>query len=393
MKKTITILIALIAVVVLMSCRFTPDLNLDQFRDLVNPTPAATAEPLLNPTAAAPIIVNGEDIRATDLILTNLYERVNPGVVSIINYTSAGEGSGSGFVYDYEGHIITNYHVVEGAQQIEVDFPSGLKVFATLVATDLDSDIAVIKVDVARDELVPLPLGDSDALKVGQMVVAIGNPYRLTSTMTLGVVSAKGRILDSIRTTADSTSYTAGDIIQTDAAINPGNSGGPLLNLSGEVVGINRAIYTSGTTIEGEAVNSGIGYAVSINIVKRVVPYLISQGEYNYPLMGISSYSTEMTLSQWRLVSDTATTGVYVNTVTPGGPADIAGLKGGSTPTEIQGFNSGGDIITAVDGKPVNVYGDLISYIFINKQPGDVITLTILRNDREMEVKLTLGSR
>jgi 2-alkenal reductase len=262
-----------------------------------------------------------------------------------------------------------------------------------VIATDLDSDIAVVKVDVPANELVPLPLGDSDTLKVGQMVVAIGNPYRLTSTMTLGVVSAKGRILDSLRTTEDFTSYTAGDLIQTDAAINPGNSGGPLLNLAGEVVGINRAIRTSGTTLEGGAVNTGIGYAVSINIVKRVVPVLISEGVYNYPLMGISSSSTVLTLSMWQLISDTVTSGVYVVSVTPGGPADQAGLIGGTQATELQGFYSGGDIITAVDGMPVNIYGDLISYIFKNKSPGDVINMTIIRNGQEMEVPLTLGSR
>jgi 2-alkenal reductase len=388
MKKSILVIVIVLILAVLVSCQFLPDIN---FQATTPPTQGSL--PNAQATAAPQVIVSAEDIANTDLILTSLYERVNPGVVTIISYTSQGEGSGSGFVYDYDGHIITNYHVVENAQTIEVAFASGLKVYATLVATDIDSDIAVIKVDVERAELVPLPLGDSDALKVGQMVVAIGNPYRLTSTLTLGVVSAKGRILDSLRTTEDMTSYTAGDLIQTDAAINPGNSGGPLLNLAGEVVGINRAIYTSGTTIEGEAVNSGIGYAISINIVKRVVPFLISEGNYNYPLMGISSTSTDLTLSQWQQISDTVTSGVYVMTVTTGGPADQAGLVGGSQPTNIQGFYSGGDIIIAVDGRPVKVYGDLISYIFKNKSPGDVITLTILRNDKEQEVDLTLGSR
>ncbi len=388
MKKPVTILIALLTIAVLVSCRFVPDINFD-----LNNSPTSAATPRPQVTNAPPVIVDVEDIANTDLILTNLYEQVNPGVVTIIAYTSAGEGSGSGFVYDNTGHIITNYHVVEGAEVLEVAFASGLKVYATLVATDIDSDIAVIKVDVPQEELVPLPLGDSDTLKVGQMVVAIGNPYRLTSTMTLGIVSAKGRILDSLRTTEDMTSYTAGDLIQTDAAINPGNSGGPLLNLAGEVIGINRAIRTSGTTIEGEAVNSGIGYAISINIVKRVVPFLISEGKYDYPLMGISSSSTDLTLSQWELINDSVTSGVYVMSVTPGGPAEQAGLIGGNQTTELQGFYSGGDIIVAVDGIPVKVYGDLISYIFKNKSPGDVITLTILRNGQQKEVNLTLGSR
>jgi 2-alkenal reductase len=225
------------------------------------------------------------------------------------------------------------------------------------------------------------------------MVVAIGNPFRLTSTMTLGIISAKGRILDSIRTTQDLTTYAAGDIIQTDAAINPGNSGGPLLNLSGEVVGINRAIRTSGTTAEGEPVNSGIGFAVSINIVKQVVPYLIRDGSYTYPLLGISSSSRDLTLTEWKAISDTRTIGAYVTSVTAGGPADQAGLQAGTQPTDIQGLLAGGDIIIAVDGYPVNVYGDLISYIFKNKLPGDQVVLTILRGGVQKEVQLTLGRR
>ncbi len=266
MKKRIWLIVAAIMIMsILAACRFTPNLNWQ-----IGSNPTSTPAPAIQTTTVPPIIINAEDIASTDQILTTIYDKVNAGVVTIISYTTSGEGSGSGFVYDYDGHIITNYHVVEGAESIEVAFASGRKVWATLVATDIDSDIAVIKVDVPSDELVPLSLGDSDALKVGQMVVAIGNPYRLTSTMTLGIVSAKGRVLDSLRTTEDMTSYTAGDLIQTDAAINPGNSGGPLLNLNGEVIGINRAIRTSGTTIEGEAVNTGIGYAVSINIVKRV---------------------------------------------------------------------------------------------------------------------------
>lgn len=390
MKKPVTVLVAILVLAVLLSCSFIPNLNWN-LPDAPDSQP--TKKPIIEVPNIPPIFVNAEDIANTDLILTNLYERVNPGVVTIIAASSQGEGSGSGFVYDYEGHIITNHHVVEGAETVEIDFASGLKVYGQVIASDIDSDIAVIKVDVPRDELVPLPLGDSDALKVGQMVVAIGNPYRLTSTITLGIVSAKGRILDSLRTTQDFTSYTAGDLIQTDAAINPGNSGGPLLNLAGEVVGINRAIRTSGTTVEGEAVNSGIGYAVSINIVKRVVPVLISEGKYDYPLMGISSSSTELTLSQWELISDTVTSGVYVISVTPGGPADQAGLIGGTQPTELQGFYTGGDIITAVDGMPVKIYGELISYIFKNKAPGDVINLTVMRNGQEVEVPLTLGSR
>jgi 2-alkenal reductase len=326
-------------------------------------------------------------------LLTSLYERVNPGVVFIISTLSNGFASGSGFVYDTAGHILTNYHVVDGATSVEVDFPSGIKVNGQVTATDLDSDIAIITVNVPASELVPLPLGDSDSLKVGQMVVAIGNPFRLSSTMTLGIVSAKGRILDSIRTTADQSTFTAGDIIQTDAAINPGNSGGPLLNLNGEVVGINRAIISPNTSTQSEPSNVGIGFAISINIVKKVVPQLISTGKYDYPYLGISSTPYDLMLDEWQALHITQTSGVYLTNITPGGPAEKAGLKGGTQPTSIPGLLGGGDLIIAVDGKPVYVYGDLISYIFAEKSPGDVITLTIIRNGEQKEVQLTLGKR
>ncbi|KAF0109640.1 MAG: putative S1B family peptidase [Chloroflexi bacterium] len=388
MKKKITLLIVVLFVSGLVACQFTPNLFFDQSKE--------KASEVVATVQAAPItqlIVPNDSAVNTDFALTSLYERVNPGVVSIITITDQGASSGSGFVYDFEGHILTNFHVVEGATTVEVDFPSGLKVHGEVKAIDIDSDIAVVKVNVPSSELTPLPLGDSDALKVGQMVVAIGNPFRLSSTMTLGIVSAKGRILDSIRTAADKSTFTAGDIIQTDAAINPGNSGGPLLNLNGEVVGINRAIRTTGTTAEGEPVNSGIGFAVSINIVKHVVPYLIKDGKYDYPYIGISSPSQDFTLKEWQILKFTQTTGAYITTVTAGGPAEQAGIKSGDQPTSIPGLLAGGDLIIGVDGRPVNVYGDLISYIFTNKIPGDQIMLTIIRNGEQKEVSLTLGKR
>jgi S1-C subfamily serine protease len=172
--------------------------------------------------------VNSEDV------LVNLYDRVSPGTVAIIT----DQGQGSGFVYDGVGHVITNYHVIEGANIIEVRFTSGFMGYGTIIGTDLDSDLAVIKVDAPTEELHPVPLGDSDALKVGQTVIAIGNPFGLDTTMTVGIISALGRTLDSAHQSPDGNLFTAGDIIQTDAAINPGNSGGPLFNINGEVVGV-----------------------------------------------------------------------------------------------------------------------------------------------------------
>jgi 2-alkenal reductase len=389
MKKKITWLIGLLFILGLLACQFTPNLDLIKTQK----DPVEVFQPTLQSSDEIPSLLPVDTELTSDQILTSLYEQVNPGVVTIITSTDQGVGSGSGFVIDEEGHILTNYHVVEGATQVEVAFPSGIKVIGDVIATDLDSDVAVVKVDMSSDLLYPLRLGDSDKLKVGQMVVAIGNPYRLSNTMTLGIVSAKGRVLDSIRTTSEQGSYSAGDVIQTDASINPGNSGGPLLNLKGEVVGINRAIQTTGTTLQGEAVNTGIGFAVSINIVKRVVPYLIETGKYDYPYMGISSSSTDLTLSEWKALGTSQTSGAYVMSVTPGGPAEQAGLKGGTQPTSINGLFSGGDIIVAVDGQPVLVYGDVISYIFLHKSPGEKIVLTIIRNGEQKEVTLTLGKR
>ena len=247
------------------------------------------------PTATAPgttptpesgsgliVPVGGNPIAQQDA-LTALYDAVSPGIVAIQARTEAGGSLGSGFVFDDQGHVVTNYHVVEGATQVEVDFMSGFKTFGTVIGTDLDSDLAVIKTNAPPEELHPLPLGDSALLKVGQTVVAIGNPFGLSGTMTVGIISALGRTLDSAHSTPDGTFFAAGDIIQTDAAINPGNSGGPLINLNGEVIGVNRAIRTTAFTETGEPVNSGIGFAISVNIIKRVVPVLIAQGKYDYP--------------------------------------------------------------------------------------------------------------
>jgi S1-C subfamily serine protease len=388
MNKKITLIIGILFILGLMACQITPNLNLIQ--KTANP---AVVQPTLAPNSDIPSVIPLGTELTSDQVLTTLYEQVNPGVVAIITTTSQGVGSGSGFVIDKEGHILTNFHVVEGATQVEVDFPSGVKVTGQVLATDLDSDVAVVKVDVSPDILFPLRLGDSDALKVGQQVVAIGNPFRLSNTMTLGIISAKGRVLDSIRTASDQSSYSAGDVIQTDASINPGNSGGPLLNLYGEVVGINRAIQTTGTTAQGDAVNSGIGFAVSINIVKRVVPFLIKDGSYDYPYMGISSSSIDFTLDEWQALGVSQTSGAYIMTVTPGGPAEKAGLVGGTKQTSISGLYGGGDIIVAVDGRPVLVYGDVISYIFLHKFPGDTIVLNVIRNGVEKEVPLILGKR
>ena len=246
-----------------------------------------------------------------------LYETVSPGVVLIQQIGEKGSGLGSGFVYSTDGYIVTNYHVVEGATDLEVDFPNGYKTRGEVAATDLDSDLAVIKVNAPADQLHPLPLGDSDLVKVGQTVVAIGNPFGLNSTMTMGIVSAKGRTMDSLRQTEEGNFYSTGDMIQTDASINPGNSGGPLLNLNGEVIGLNRAIRTLGTNSTGDPLNSGIGFAVSVNIIKRVVPVLIQNGKYDYPYLGISTPpGGDLSLLEREELGLTSTSGAYLVDVT-----------------------------------------------------------------------------
>ena len=346
---------------------------------------APTAIPQTN--AVAPLFASEPTFENGSL--TNLYERSLPGVVSLRVTTAQGSGAGSGFIFDTKGHIITNYHVVEGATDVEVDFSSGLKTYGTVIGTDLDSDLAVVKVSVPADELTPLPLGDSDLLRVGQTVVAIGNPFGLNGTMTTGIVSALGRTLDSLNDAPSGGYFTAGDIIQTDAAINPGNSGGPLFNISGEVIGINRAIRTTSSSSTGDPLNSGIGFAVSINIAKRVVPALIEYGYYDYPYMGIASVS-DLSLQNIEALGLPRQTGAYVTSVSPGSPAEAAGVQGangnGSVP-------NGGDLIIGIDGIEVQQFDTLLKYLINNKAPGDTVILTVLRDNEEIDLEMTLGKR
>jgi S1-C subfamily serine protease len=355
-----------------------------------------TNEPVVQSTQVASTVqILPEQVigSSSQELLVSLYDNVSPGVVAIQVTTDAGGGLGTGFVYDDQGHIITNFHVVDGATELEVDFPSGFKIAGKVVGTDTDSDIAVIKVDAPKAELHPIPLGDSDQMKVGQTVVAIGNPFGLNSTMTMGIVSALGRTLESEHTSPDGTLYTAGDLIQTDAAINPGNSGGPLLNLNGEVIAINRAIRTSSDTTFGtEPGNIGIGFAISINIVKRVVPELIANGKYDYPYLGLSSLPDISLKAQKALGLDRAV-GAYLVDIVAGGPADQAGLVSGSTKTDIPGLLKGGDLIIAIDDRPILTFGDLLKYLINQKSPNDIVKLTVLRDGLEKDFTLTLGTR
>jgi S1-C subfamily serine protease len=336
--------------------------------------------------------ITGVDFVDEQRQLVRLYEEINPGVVTIRILSEEGNGLGSGFVIDEDGHIITNYHVVQNATELEVDFPSGYKTRGTILGIDLDSDIAVLKVDAPPGTLVPLKMGDSDAVKVGQIVIAIGNPLGYDSTMTTGIVSSLGRTMQSFHVAPGGGSFTAGGIIQTDAAINPGNSGGPLLNLDGEVIGINVAIETTNFDILGQPVNSGISFAVSINIVKRVVPFLINEGSYDYPYLGIRTLP-DINLFQQEALGLTRSTGVYILDVTPDSPADKAGLIAGIEPTDTPLLFAGGDLIIAIDGMEVRDFNEMITYLINHKSPGDTVVMTVLRDDQEIKVDLTIGKR
>ena len=341
------------------------------------PAPAIPSESV----SASPILLDGS--------LTSLYQQVIPGVVSI----RSGVSQGSGFVYDSEGHVITNQHVVDGQSTVEISFSTGYKAYGTVVGTDGDADIAVIKVDAPAGELQPLALGDSDLLQVGQPVVAIGNPFGLDGTMTLGIISGLGRTQQAHAAPGGGGFFSNADIIQTDAAINPGNSGGPLFNLNGEVVGVNQSIRTDNfNEFTGNAVNSGVGFSISINLVKRIAPILIRDGKYSYPYLGISS-SSSLTLDAIEALGLGTYTGAYVLEVTPGGPADLAGITAGETPSRIQGLNSGGDLIIAFDGKPVNTFDELLSYLITSKSPGDAVVLTVIRDGQQVDITVTLGDR
>ncbi len=360
---------------------------------MVFPTPTLVQSTL--PAAENPMVVVSSPVMASEQeLLVSMYERVIPGIVSIQVATSAGGSQGTGFVFDKQGHIITNEHVVEGQTAMQVSFTSGFKSYATLVGVDKDSDIAVIKVDAPESELAPLTLGDSYQLKVGQKVIAIGNPFGLSGTMTTGIVSALGRTLPSNRQAGSGGGFfSAGDLIQTDAAINPGNSGGPLFNLDGEVIGINRAIRTVSSTASGEPVNSGIGFAIAINIAKRVVPEIIKSGKYDYPYMGISSID-DLSIEEINALGLSQFTGAYVTNVVPDGPAAKAGIRAGTKDIGLgPNLLGGGDLIVAMDGVPIKNFDELLRYLINNKSPGDTLVLTVLRDGQQLDISITLDKR
>jgi 2-alkenal reductase len=318
--------------------------------------------------------------------LVDLYNQTNPGVVNIRvtvqSFGGQGQGTGSGFILDEAGHIVTNNHVVSGATTVTVVFFDGFEARAEVVGTDPDSDLAVIRVDDLPDNVHPLPLADSDQVRVGEWVVAIGSPFGLGSTLTVGVVSALERSIPS-----GATPFDIPQAIQTDAALNPGNSGGPLLNLDGQVVGVNAQIAASGT-----GGNLGVGFAIPSNVVRRVAPSLIEVGGYQWPWLGVEIADVGLLIAEANNLP--SQDGAMIATVVSGGPAEAAGLRGATGTRNVGGqpVPIGGDVVVAFNGEPV-VDSSHLLVLIANSDPRDQVTLTILRNGQEQDVTVNLRPR
>ena len=341
------------------------------------------------------IISNGHDATSLgdentlpikrNLTLVELFKKTEQGVVKIETSVADVDDRkpvGSGFVYDILGHTITNAHVIENATKVTVTFLDGNQYNAEIIGADKFTDIAVIKVNEKPRLLHPLDIGDSSVLLVGEQVAAIGNPFGLSGSMTSGIVSQLGRLMFS-----PDNGFSIPDVIQTDAAINPGNSGGPLLNMKGEVIGINTAIRSS----TGEF--TGVGFAVPSNTIKKIVPSLIEEGKYHHPWMGITGIDIDPDLAKIRELGNAK--GFLVVTVIDGHPADDAGLQGVSKTVEIDGkeYPIDGDIIISVDGKEVRKINDLLVHLQREKSVGDEMILGVLRDGDLMHLTLTLAER
>lgn len=410
MKKPLILLLMLFALV-FVACGPAP-------QQTATSAPLPTAIPEEGNTAVSNPATTGNTITTETYI--NIYETVNPSVVNIRVVGPAfsldqlpesnpffpndpdsqelpedhplelppQQGVGSGFVYDTAGHIITNNHVVADAESITVTFADGTELDATLVGADPDSDLAVIKVEADPAMLVPVALGDSESLQVGELVAAIGNPFGLEGSMTTGIVSGLGRLLPAGANAPGGQRFSIPNIIQTDTAINPGNSGGPLLNLAGEVIGVNTAIET----YEGSF--AGVGYAVPSNTVQEVVPQLITNGSIAHPWLGISGGTlTKDVAEAMGLPGDQD--GVLISEIIPDGPASKSDLRGSETPVTIDGLQAlvGGDVIVGIDDQPVVEFDDLLGYIVHETAVGQEITLHILRNGEPQDVTVILEAR
>jgi S1-C subfamily serine protease len=328
-------------------------------------------------TPAAPVAARTSATHG--LSIEQIYRRDAPGVVQIASSLHTKAALGSGFVIDKAGHIVTNEHVVAGAQTVQVSFSGTDEIAARVIGRDPSTDVAVLQIDAHARSLAPLPLGDSDKVQVGDEVVAIGNPFSLTRTATAGIVSAVERTIDAPN------GVSVGAAIQTDAAINHGNSGGPLVDQNGDVIGVNEQI-TAGT-----ARNVGVGFAVPVDTVKAVAAQLIQHGEVRHAFLGVAAQPLTPSVAQ--LFDLPVSHGLLVQAVTPGSAAAHAGLEAGSTPALVQGesYSIGGDIIVAVDGTRVSTESQLRRLLTLDK-PGDRLRFTVYRGSKELGIEVTLGT-
>ncbi len=360
------------------------------------PAPATPADAAAKvPAAQAPAapVVQAPSAQVGPDRVVQVYKDVRPSVVTVISSVvppgfrtepqPERRGTGSGFMIDDRGHILTNNHVVEDADRLEVTLANGTTMPAQLVGRDGRFDLAVVKAEIPRDQLKPVKMADSDRIDVGEGTIAIGNPYGLEGTVTSGIVSARRPIVSEPE--GDGVLVNA---IQTDAAINPGNSGGPLLNLRGEVIGVN----TLGRLGQGGG-QAGLNFASPINNAKKVLPDLIARGSYPHPFVGISS--AEITSSIAQALNLRVQEGLLIQNVEPNTGAARAGLRGGQGQQQVRSrqIAVGGDIVVAIDGQRVKRPEDFIAYLETNKKAGETVTLTIVRDGREQQVQVTLGER
>ncbi len=342
-----------------------------------------------NATVAAKVAARDAALTDDESINVRVYRQASPAVANILTKATEYDffmdpvpvaGAGSGFIFDASGYILTNYHVVEGAQSIEVVLGDQSRYPGKFIGADQRNDVALVKIDPKGKQLAALPLGDSAALQVGQKVLAIGNPFGFQSTLTTGVVSALGRTVQTSQTTF------IDEAIQTDAAINRGNSGGPLINSHGEVIGINSAIYTpSGTT-------AGIGFAIPINSAKRIAHDLMTEGRVHFAFLGVQTLPVGGYLAE--ALDLPVQEGLLVETAAKGGPAAVAGIRGGDRVAQagMQRIAVGGDVIVAVDGQKVASPMDL-NIILNRKRPGDTVTLAVYRGAKKIDIPVKLGER